>query len=266
VPRASALAKHADMSEQGTFNLTADSSKLGRPRVVFLHGLESKATTAYDTAFGAPVHGPCLHIGRIAPLKRASILRSFFELPHVIGAGLVSACSCLAVATRRLPRGHGALGAVAPLVSVAANYEGLKGDAVERSLEKCVAIASRALHDEQPSVLAGMSWGGAVVHLMVHRGLFAGPIVLLAPAAGQLASHLRRDSAMRRVLQTPLPSGTRGVVVHGDNDTIVPLSDSTHLLTQAPLMVLRVVPGDDHSLAIARPLIREILTNHPEQW
>jgi len=211
------------------------------------------------------VHGPFLSIGKADPAKENSVLRCFFCLPVVQGSLVASTCSALAGLARRLPPRLSVAGTVAPVASLAFGFEQLKGDAIELSLERCVSISTAAIAEQKPHVVSGMSWGGAVVHLLVHRGLWNGPIVLLAPAAATLASHLRSDSTMRRILETPLPAATRGVVVHGDADDIVPLLHARRLVEGAPLMKLRVVAGDDHSLSLARPLVRSILMAQPHR-
>lgn len=174
------------------------------PRVLFLHGLETdprKLKTSADgslvRAFGASVHGPDLEIGT-ADLGRAnSVARNMLLLPPVQAAMVLSAASTIAGGLRRLPFRIAAAGASLPLAGIAANYERLKGHAIEQSLERCVERARTSMESFKPDVLSGMSWGGAVASLLVQRGHWTGPIVLLAPAGQQIATYLNRDSKAR---------------------------------------------------------------------
>ena len=174
------------------------------PRVLFLHGLETdprKQKGSEDgsltKAFGAAVHGPDFELGT-ADLSRAnSVARNFLRLPAVHLAALLSATSAVAGGVRRLPLRLAVIGAGAPWCGIAANYEHLKGEAIELSLERCVLQARKSMDMYKPDVLSGMSWGGAVASLLVQRGHWTGPVVLLAPAGQQLATYLSEGSKSR---------------------------------------------------------------------
>ena len=65
--------------------------------------------------------------------------------------------------------------------------------AVRSSLERCLEVQRRTLDalvadGTPPDVVVASSWGGAVAHLMIHRRMWAGPTVLLAPAMAKVAS------------------------------------------------------------------------------
>ena len=102
--------------------------------------------------------------------------------------------------------------------------------------------------------------------LLIHRGLWTGPVALLCPAATQIASHMREESAMRRILETPLPASTHGIIVHGTEDSIVPLAHSRELLKSASNMRLVEAADADHSLSSVRPLVKAVLESHPAEW
>ena len=35
-------------------------------------------------------------------------------------------------------------------------------------------------------MVIGSSWGGAVLHWIIHHGIYAGPAILIAPALGRI--------------------------------------------------------------------------------
>lgn len=88
---------------------------------------------------------------------------------------------------------------------------------------------------ERPDVIVGSSFGGAVAVALLQDGAWAGPTVLIAPAAGKLG------------LPDVLPAGPRVVILHGDADDVVPIADSRRLAAN-PGVDLRVIAGGDHRL------------------
>jgi len=71
----------------------------------------------------------------------------------------------------------------------------------------------------------------------VLDGVWTGPIVLIAPAAHRLG------------IDAPLPPGTRAIVIHGDLDDVVLLSDSHALVAGAGEGVeLWTIANGDHRL------------------
>lgn len=59
------------------------------------------------------------------------------------------------------------------------------------------------------SVLIGSSFGGAVTLALLQRGLWRGPVILLAPACERYGFHLY------------LPSGCHAIVIHDPEDDVV---------------------------------------------
>ena len=68
----------------------------------------------------------------------------------------------------------------------------------------------------------GSSFGGAVALELIHRQLWFGPIVLLAPACARYGLDLR------------LPEGCHAIVIHDPEDEIVPYADSEKLVRLNP--------------------------------
>lgn len=131
--------------------------------------------------------------------------------------------------------------------------------AVRYAMRRCVGLQREAVERHRPDVVVASSFGGAVAAWLILQGGWAGPTLLLAPAQGRLATlmswpfssaRLRSDLA-RAMGMVPL------VVVHGTQDTTVPLQDSRELVAGAaaaatangrPVTVRLATPKDNHSL------------------
>jgi pimeloyl-ACP methyl ester carboxylesterase len=114
--------------------------------------------------------------------------------------------------------------------------------------------AREAVRAAKPKVVVGSSFGGALLLALVREGAWTGPCVFLAQAAQKLGAG------------DALPEGTRAVLLHADDDDVVPLEDSVALAaTGGPGVRLIVVPGGGHRLSSTledgtlEAVIREIL-------
>lgn len=106
-------------------------------------------------------------------------------------------------------------------------------EGLTRTLEE----ARKVLSETKPRVVVGSSFGGAVTVALENEGLIAGPVVLIAPAAGKLS------------VTNALPKGVRAVVFHSVGDPIVPYEDSVELVKASGSDVRLVsIEGDDHAL------------------
>jgi pimeloyl-ACP methyl ester carboxylesterase len=106
-----------------------------------------------------------------------------------------------------------------------------------RDFEAAVETQARALTALPPDVVVGSSFGGAIAVELLHRGVWAGPTVLLAQAAQKLG----------RI--ATLPEGVRVILVHGVRDTVVPIEDSRALAKTGTAPLVRLVEvDDDHRL------------------
>jgi esterase/lipase len=102
-------------------------------------------------------------------------------------------------------------------------------------LESSVRIASEALARFAPHAVVGSSFGGAIALMLAHREVWAGPLVLLAPAS-------------RAKVHLPARHG-RVVIVHGRQDETVPVDDSVQLAARSPTEVVLWLVDDDHRLS-----------------
>ena len=104
---------------------------------------------------------------------------------------------------------------------------------VEDAFDRCVEVARKAIREEQPSLIVGSSYGGAVLMKLVLDGDWSGPCVFLAQAAVKLGvGHL-------------LPSHIPAILIHAPDDEIVPYEDSALMASESGSLVeLWTVEGD----------------------
>lgn len=91
--------------------------------------------------------------------------------------------------------------------------------------ESAVAAARKA--DCPYDAVVGFSWGGGVACELLHRGLWSGPTLLLAPAYKKLKEMMRQPCA--DTLGVPKSVAEHVVVIHSKADTIVPFANSEAL-------------------------------------
>lgn len=100
-----------------------------------------------------------------------------------------------------------------------------------------LAVARETIERSSPDVLVGSSYGGGVAATLAARGIYEGPLVLLAPAAAKLFA----------VTALPRRQG-RVVIVHGRRDDVVPVRDSIELAERSSCDVVLFLTDDGHRL------------------
>ena len=122
---------------------------------------------------------------------------------------------------------------------------------------------AREAFGELPLVLAGFSFGGAVAVRASARADFS-QLVLVAPGFRRLAEHGMGAAPDPNDPNLGAPgrhTHANTVVVHGDLDETVPLSDSIAWATPREVPVV-VVPGGEHFFHRKLHVLREIV----ERW
>ncbi len=76
--------------------------------------------------------------------------------------------------------------------------------------EPSVEVAAAHVRERGASILVGSSFGGAVTMTLLQRGVWRGPVVLLAPAIALYE------------LDLVLPEGCSAIVIHDPADDVVP--------------------------------------------
>jgi pimeloyl-ACP methyl ester carboxylesterase len=132
---------------------------------------------------------------------------------------------------------------------------------IDDAFEGCLNVQRAALlaQAEAVDVLIGSSWGGAVAAALLAEGSWSGPTILLCPALqakgrlfGSESELFSADAVTARLARLPAALKARCLLVHGDCDTTVPLSDS-QALAESTSIALEVIPGGDHTLRLLLP-------------
>jgi hypothetical protein len=213
------------------------------PRILFVHGLESRANGTKtillrEQGFDVRAHDMEMGVSHIS--RKNSVVRMALRLPEMqIMLGTL-------VATLLLARSQkGALLATALGTGwIASRKQIIIGQALAKSFVACVEIQRAALLQEQPDIVVGSSWGGAVVVELMCQGAWNGPTVLLAPAVHRVCTKTGRGDS-RQIAQAL--RGKRVVIFHDPTDDVVPFADSEALAAEGQLD-LRAVDGGGHRL------------------
>jgi pimeloyl-ACP methyl ester carboxylesterase len=108
-----------------------------------------------------------------------------------------------------------------------------------------VAVQRRALERASIDVVVGSSFGGAVALELLQSGRWNGPTVLLCPAHERVAHRAKRPAPPSLASLDP-SLAARVLVVHGAQDTIVPIEHSRRLVAGSRARLIEV--DDDHPL------------------
>jgi len=124
-----------------------------------------------------------------------------------------------------------------------------------------VIAHARARHDALPLMLAGFSFGGAVAVRASDRVEFAG-LVLVAPGFRRITGQgmgEAPDPADPKLGAPGRHTAANTVVIHGDLDETVPLSDSFAWAGAREVPVV-VIPGGEHFFHRKLHVLREIVS------
>jgi len=89
--------------------------------------------------------------------------------------------------------------------------------------EDCFALARDYVLARPASTLIGSSFGGAITLALLQRGVWQGPVVLLAPAGPLYGFH------------PSIPEGSHAIIIHDPSDEIVSYEGSELLTRGSPL-------------------------------
>lgn len=218
-------------------------SPMNSPRILFVHGLESRAhgsKTILLREQGFDVRAHDMQMGVMQVARKNSVARMALRLPEVqMVLGAVTATLGL----RRSKQG------VMMASAMGASWYALRKDivvakALGNSFAACVEIQRAAVLLEQPDIVVGSSWGGAVVVELMRQGVWNGKTVLLAPAVHRVCVKTRRGDSREIARQL---RGKRIVIFHDPTDDVVPFVDSEALAAEGQFE-LRAVDGGGHRL------------------
>ena len=227
-----------------------DSSTVPRKplRILFMHGLESGPGGSKDRYLRQHFEEVCtpdMKMSLFRLTRSNSVLRNALRRPLFLGwttaAAVTLPFAVVTYAPVALPEWAAVFGGV--LVTI---RKRLARQALAASLNRSIAIQAAAIREFHPDIVIGSSWGSLVALMCVSRGVYSGPQLLLAPPAKLVLDRLGDTDGSRwetlcRSISPEIARGT--LVVHGDEDTTVPVDDS-RLLAAATGIELRVIPGD----------------------
>lgn len=213
------------------------------PRILFVHGLESRALGSKtillrEQGFDVRAHDMDMGVWQLS--RKNSVVRMALRLPEVqavLGGALAMA------GTKRSSRS--ALMSAAMLGAWGAlRKNAVMARALSASFAACVDIQKSAVLQENPDIVIGSSWGGAVVVELMRQGVWSGRTILLAPAVQRVCQRTGQGDSgeMARQLR-----GRRVIIFHDPTDEVVPFVDSEVFATEGEFE-LRAVDGGGHRL------------------
>jgi predicted alpha/beta hydrolase family esterase len=239
----------------GRVSLADEVSTRSAIRVLLATGIETGPHDSKAGVLAAEFHALCVPDMRVSVWqlwKRNCLLRCALcpnSAMHLLWLLLfASAVLVLAGGAHRpVIRACAALVAGAALPRLV--QEGV-GAAFAASLE----VQRSELRRFKPHVAVGCSWGGAVLLALRESGEWSGPLVLVAPARALVARCLPRRPTLGGLASGPTDvarAADRSIlVIHGDDDPIVPLRDSVELCSREGYRLL-VVPSGGHRCTAA---------------
>lgn len=189
-----------------------------------------------------------MQMSAIDPRKKNSPARSLL----LLFAG--GACGCA------LPASGAAAGSVTCTTALAVAGSAVCATALavvplsrwrlQKSLDDCIRQQAEAIASFKPDVVVASSWGGAVALGLLETGVWAGPTVLMAPAADVSNRSVRQVWPLWQP-QIPASAASRCILVHGSLDDTVPVESSRELAARHTFAEFVEVAGGDHRLNAA---------------
>jgi hypothetical protein len=216
---------------------------MANPRVLFVHGLESRANGSKTILLreqGFDVRAHDMDMGVLQLSRKNSVGRMALRLPEVriVLGGLLAT-----LALTRSSKGALFAGSAGALWA-SLRKTAVTGQALARSFAACVEIQKKAIQDENPAIVLGSSWGGAVVVELMRQGVWNGPTILLAPAVQRVCTKTGQGDSREIARQL---RGKRIIIYHDPTDETVPFADSEVLASEGQFE-LRAVDGGGHRL------------------
>jgi len=111
------------------------------------------------------------------------------------------------------------------------------------ALQDDLNMIRQKIREFGPNIVVGSSYGGALASLSMLHGDWKGPTVLLAPATATLARLWGVDFSA-----CTWPEASRVLIVHSEEDTLVPFEDGLWMHARIPNATFIPVTGDNHKL------------------
>lgn len=132
------------------------------------------------------------------------------------------------------------------------------------SFRACIDVQHAAIRDFRPDLIISSSFGAAIAIELILEGTWRGPTILLA-CAHTLIGNMIAEKERRNFVPAKLPAGVPIVIVHGSQDTVVPITDSRDLYANAEdkTSVKLVEVDDTHGLRrqVQEDLLKDYVWN-----
>jgi len=164
-------------------------------RVLFLHGLESKAWGAKSTVLkkrvAETVQSIQMPVSELRkPWGRNHAMSAFAALVMLFIAGVLVGTFILVAPTKQVMLGSSKAALVAASFGVSALCAPLSLLALQSAMrfivEECYAMQEATIAEFGPDIIVASSFGGAIAQLLLARGAWSGPTLLLAPAGEKI--------------------------------------------------------------------------------
>jgi len=232
-------------------------------RVLYIHGLEggpdSEKPVELRKMAGEEfeLHCPDMSMSKYDLRKSNSVLRNLTR--HPLARALVAWLTLgVILAAYRGSYHFAAIVSVTFGLIARQQYPKLQKSCVARSIDGCLAVCRQAIDNFEPDLVIGSSWGGGLTCILLAQGHLKVPVLLLAPALKRmcLASGNDRynfDATLKKVHAAAEKQKKQPAVriIHGDRDSVVPLSDSRDLVgpdSEPKRVLLEVVAKGDHGM------------------
>lgn len=242
---------------------------LNHPKILFIHGLESGPGGSKDQYLQnhfESVYTPNMQMSLFRLNRSNSVLRNIFRLPLFWGWFAMFPFGLYVLPQLDFWVVFGVL-----VLFVGAGFllkKTLFQQALWRSLEHCILVQKEAITSFQPELILASSWGALVALFCVERGFYGGKVVLIAPPLKLFFERVGKPKGWEDFCQKFSQNQiSKMLVIHGDQDEVVPLEDSK-LFVQKTGLELRVLAGDhrlnstlleDKEKNLKNPLLKEIL-------
>ncbi|GAB5369398.1 hypothetical protein AAMO2058_001401100 [Amorphochlora amoebiformis] len=229
-----------------------------RPIILYLHGFEEHDGSPKPASLRDHYDLRMPHLS-VYLTHRHSPIRYMATSPWLLGILCVSII--FSAALRRLGA-YGVLGGLGALgVGLIIKKDKIIAHGIKTSLDNSMQTARLALERSKPDAVVAFSWGACLAVMLMQKGLWRGPTLLLAPAYELLC----KKAQVPVVMKVGQAEGRASVmVVHSTTDQIVPLEHSERL-AQANDFKLKKVKGEKHALyglasnATLKKMVEEVL-------
>ncbi len=227
-----------------------------KKRILFIHGLEGspKGTKVIKLREqGFEVHAEDMFMSVMDLKRQNSVIRNLLRLkePWIVLAiiiGFLAVSVMEGWATQSNALWFALCAILMSRLWVKLRAKDMASQAMGSSFDACVAIQANAVRAVKPDIVVGSSWGGAVAVKLLADGIWNGPTILLAPAAGSVSRRTARNDFEATIQTLRDKCQTIPVVIfHDPTDDVVPFTDS-ELMAAETNIELKSVDAGGHRL------------------